>query len=42
MLHTPTQGGQRGTPRNLVDAVERIRDLPVDAGDVRVTVTQRW
>ena len=23
VLHTPTQGGQRGTPRNLVDAVER-------------------
>jgi 3-keto-5-aminohexanoate cleavage enzyme len=39
VLHTPTQGGQRGTPRNLVDAVERLRDLPVDPGDVRVTVT---
>ena len=39
VLHTPTQGGQRGTPRNLVDAVERIRDLPVDPADVRVTVT---
>ena len=39
VLHTPTQGGQRGTPRNLVDAVERIRDLPVDPDDVRVTVT---
>jgi 3-keto-5-aminohexanoate cleavage enzyme len=39
VLHTPTQGGQRGTPRNLVDAVERLRDLPVDPGDVRLTVT---
>ena len=39
VLHTPTQGGQRGTPRNLVDAVERIRDLPADPADVRVTVT---
>ena len=40
VLHTPTQGGQRGTPRNLVDAVERIRDLPVDPDDVRITVTR--
>jgi 3-keto-5-aminohexanoate cleavage enzyme len=39
VLHTPTQGGQRGTPRNLVDAVERLRDLPVDPGDLRVTVS---
>jgi 3-keto-5-aminohexanoate cleavage enzyme len=39
VLHTPTQGGQRGTPRNLVDAVERLRDLPVAPGDLRVTVT---
>ena len=30
VLHTPTQGGNRGTPRNLVDGVERLRDLPVD------------
>ena len=33
VLHTPTQGGQRGTPRNLVDTVERLRDLPVDPDD---------
>src|SRR3954452_9821360 len=39
VLHTPTQGGQRGTPRNLVDAVERRRDLSVDPDDLRVTVT---
>jgi 3-keto-5-aminohexanoate cleavage enzyme len=24
VLHTPTQGGQRGTPRNLLDMVERL------------------
>src|SRR4051794_9016606 len=39
VLHTPTQGGQRGTPRNLVDAVERVKDLPVEPDDLRVTVT---
>ena len=39
VLHTPTQGGQRGTPRNLIDAVERLRDLPVPYEDLRVTVT---
>ena len=39
VLHTPTQGGQRGTPRNLIDAVERLRDLPVAYEDLRVTVT---
>src|SRR5215212_3854824 len=39
VLHTPTQGGQRGTPRNLVDAVERLKDLPVEPDDLRVTVT---
>jgi 3-keto-5-aminohexanoate cleavage enzyme len=39
VLHTPTQGGQRGTPRNLVDAVDRLRDLSVDPADLRVTVT---
>ena len=44
VLHTPTQGGQRGTPRNLVDAVERhprpagrpggpARDRHVDGAD---------
>jgi 3-keto-5-aminohexanoate cleavage enzyme len=24
VLHTPTQGGLRGTPRNLMDMVERL------------------
>jgi 3-keto-5-aminohexanoate cleavage enzyme len=39
VLHTPTQGGQRGTPRNLVDMVDRLRDLPVSQEDLRVNVT---
>src|SRR3954468_8195280 len=39
VLHTPTQGGDRGTPRNLVDGVDRLRDLSVDPDDLRVTVT---
>jgi 3-keto-5-aminohexanoate cleavage enzyme len=39
VLQTPTQGGSRGTARNLVDMVERLRDLPVLAADLRVTVT---
>jgi 3-keto-5-aminohexanoate cleavage enzyme len=39
VLHTPTQGGQRGTPRNLSDAVERLRDLSADPDDLRVTIT---
>jgi 3-keto-5-aminohexanoate cleavage enzyme len=36
VLHTPTQGGTRGTPENLLDAVGRIRAL---GEDVRVNVT---
>jgi 3-keto-5-aminohexanoate cleavage enzyme len=39
VLHTPTQGGQRGTPRNLFDMVDRLRDLPVTQEDLRVNVT---
>ena len=39
VLHTPTQGGQRGTPRNLLDMVNRLRDLPVSQEDLRVNVT---
>jgi 3-keto-5-aminohexanoate cleavage enzyme len=39
VLHTPTQGGQRGTPRNLLDMVDRLRDLPVSQEDLRVNVT---
>jgi 3-keto-5-aminohexanoate cleavage enzyme len=36
VLHTPTQGGTRGTPENLLDAVGRIRAL---GEDVRINVT---
>jgi 3-keto-5-aminohexanoate cleavage enzyme len=39
VLHTPTQGGQRGTPQNLLDMVDRLRDLPVPQEDLRVNVT---
>jgi 3-keto-5-aminohexanoate cleavage enzyme len=39
VLNTPTQGGQRGTVENLVDMVQRLRALPVDADDLRITVT---
>jgi 3-keto-5-aminohexanoate cleavage enzyme len=36
VFHTPTQGGTRGTPGNLVDAVQRLQAL---AEDIRVNVT---
>jgi 3-keto-5-aminohexanoate cleavage enzyme len=36
VFHTPTQGGTRGTPENLLDAVARIRAL---ATDVRINVS---
>ncbi|GAC1469394.1 MAG: 3-keto-5-aminohexanoate cleavage protein [Ktedonobacteraceae bacterium] len=39
VLQTPTQGGQRGTPKNLVDMVGRLRDLPVPVDELRVTVS---
>jgi len=39
VLHTPTQGGQRGTPVNLFDMLHRLRDLPVSQEDLRVNVT---
>lgn len=39
VLHTPTQGGQRGTPKNLLDMVERLHDLPVPREDLRVNVS---
>jgi len=39
VLHTPTQGGQRGTPRNFLDMVDRLRDLPVSQEYLRVNVT---
>lgn len=39
VLHTPTQGGARGTPHNLLDMVNRLRDLPVPQEQLRVTVS---
>lgn len=39
VLHTPTQGGQRGRPQNLLDMADKLRDLPVPLGDLRVNVT---
>lgn len=39
VLHTPTQGGQRGTPQNLLDMVDRLRDLSVPQEDLRVNVS---
>jgi 3-keto-5-aminohexanoate cleavage enzyme len=38
-LHTPTQGGQRGTPQNLMDIVSRIGELGVPSDELRVNVT---
>lgn len=39
VLHTPTQGGQRGTLNNLHDFVQRLDDLPVPQEELRVNVT---
>ena len=39
VLHTPTQGGQRGTPQNLLDMLSRLRDLPAPPESFRVTVS---
>jgi 3-keto-5-aminohexanoate cleavage enzyme len=39
VLHTPTQGGTRGTPYNLLDMLTRLNDLPVPQEQLRVTVT---
>ncbi len=39
VLHTPTQGGVRGTPYNLSDMVLRLRELPVAWEDLRITVS---
>jgi 3-keto-5-aminohexanoate cleavage enzyme len=39
VLHTPTQGRQRGTPQNLLDMVDRLRDLTVPQKDLRVNVS---
>ena len=39
VLHTPTQGGQRGTPQNLLDMLSRLRDLPVPFDTLRINVS---
>ncbi len=39
VLHTPTQGGERGTPQNLLEVLARLRALPVDPADLRVNVS---
>jgi 3-keto-5-aminohexanoate cleavage enzyme len=39
VLHTPTQGGARGTPNNLNDMVLRLRELPAGWEDLRVNVS---
>ncbi len=39
VLHTPTQGGSRGTPRNVLDMYERLDELPVPRSDLRMTVS---
>jgi 3-keto-5-aminohexanoate cleavage enzyme len=39
VLQTPTQGGVRGTPRNVLDLVARLDELPVDPADLRVNIS---
>jgi 3-keto-5-aminohexanoate cleavage enzyme len=39
VLNTPTQGGARGTPENLLDMVQRARALPVDPGSLQINVS---
>jgi len=39
VLHTPTQGGSRGTPENLHDLVARVRALGVPEEDLRINVS---
>ncbi len=39
VLHTPTQGGSRGTPKNLLDMIERLKDIPIPADQWRVNVS---
>jgi 3-keto-5-aminohexanoate cleavage enzyme len=39
VLHTPTQGGQRGTPANLLDMLTRTADLGVPPEDLRINVS---
>jgi 3-keto-5-aminohexanoate cleavage enzyme len=39
VLQTPTQGGVRGTPRNLVDLVARLDELPVPSETLRINIS---
>src|SRR4051794_27446075 len=39
VFHTPTQGGTRGTPENLLDGLTRLRTLGVPWEDLRINVT---
>jgi 3-keto-5-aminohexanoate cleavage enzyme len=39
VLHTPTQGGEPGTPEYLVELLRRARALPVDPEDLRINVS---
>jgi len=39
VLNTPTQGGARGTPRNLLDMWERLDELGRPRSELRVTVS---
>jgi 3-keto-5-aminohexanoate cleavage enzyme len=39
VLQTPTQGGQRGTPKNLLDMIERLPDLQVPLDSLRITIS---
>jgi 3-keto-5-aminohexanoate cleavage enzyme len=39
VLNTPTQGGVRGTPQNLLDLLQRTQDLPVPREQLQITLT---
>jgi 3-keto-5-aminohexanoate cleavage enzyme len=39
VLQTPTQGGVRGTPRNVLDLVARCDELPVGPEDLRINIS---
>jgi 3-keto-5-aminohexanoate cleavage enzyme len=39
VLHTPTQGGTRGTPENLHDAIGRLRTIGIPWEDLRINLT---
>src|SRR3954451_4998501 len=39
VFHTPTQGGTRGTPENLLDGIARLRTLGVPWEHLRINVT---